>query len=102
VSNDSALAQVKRDAEELQRETINTINRSDVPTIAAAAFVQAAFADGVCEAVLALLKFKNIISEAELQKALGDSYHAKAVKLRGAGGAIIPASHPMIRPNGSF
>lgn len=92
-------AQVIRDADELQRAIIAAIERSDVPTIAASAYMQATYAQQAAEAILQLLRHKNIVSEAEIQKALGDSYHAKAHRLKNSGNIVVP---PMLRPNGSF
>lgn len=92
-------AQVIRDADELKAAIVGAIERSDVPTIAASAYMQATYAQQAAEAILQLLKHKNIISDAEVQKALGDSYHAKAVRLKNSGNIVVP---PMLRPNGSF
>jgi hypothetical protein len=62
--------------------------------------VQASFAQQCAEAILQLLKHKNLISEGEIQTALANAYHAKAHRLKGTNGSVIVP--PMIRPNGSF
>lgn len=91
--------QVKRDADELQDALLRQVERGDVDGIAAAAYVQANFAQQCAQAVLILLQHKGIISEAEVQKALGDAYHARTHQLRNNGRVIMPA--PFLKPNGS-
>lgn len=91
--------QVLIDADELKAAVVGSIERSDVPTIAASAYMQATYAQQAAEAILQLLRHKNIVSEGEIQKALGDSYHAKAHRLKNSGNIVVP---PMLRPNGSF
>jgi len=91
--------QVQRDADELTSELLRAIARSDVPTIAANAMMQATFAQQCAEAILQLLRHKGIITEGDIQTALANAYHARSHKLKNSGNVVVP---PMLRPNGSF
>ena len=93
--------QVKRDADELQTELLRNINGSEITTVSASAYIQAVFAQQAAQALLILLVHKNVFSDSELQKALGDAYHAAAHRLKNASDAII-VPPPMPRPNGGF
>lgn len=77
-------------SENLQRACLGEINfglssRDGLGQLISTAFMQANFAQHALQAVITLLKQKNIISDTDLTKALADAYNDAASHKRTAG-----------------
>lgn len=93
--------QAKIESDALTRECAQRIEGSEIHIIAAAAYVNSVLAQCGLQAVLVLLQHKGIISEAEVNKALADGYHAQLHRMKNSGQIILtPAA--MMKPNGSY
>jgi hypothetical protein len=86
-------------AERLMAETHREAASSPTPMVANTAYLSATFAQYATQAIIDLLKQKNIISEDELKRALAHSYNTGADAKRQQAQQLIVAPAPAVRPN---
>lgn len=85
-------------AEALAASLGRSVANNDPARVAFTSFLQANFAQLATQALVDLLRHKNVFSEAEIQNALKTAYDRRTNELRQQG-MIVPAA-PAVRPTG--
>lgn len=84
---------------QFQEACARVVDGSRVDRAAAMGYIMGMCAQVVTQAVLDVLKRKNLISEAELRRAIADSYGDVLKQLSGSNGVILPPGPAVRRPS---
>lgn len=84
-------------AEQLALALKRVLSGTRTERVAGTAYVQSVFAQTAGQALINLLKSKNIISDKEIERVLAEAYNERFKQLSGASGAIVTVP-PLVRP----